>query len=36
MILIQLVYTCNVTLPKVTANELMAHNVEYTAVFSLH
>ena len=29
MILIQLLYTCNVTLPKVTANESMAHNMVY-------
>ena len=29
IILIQLLYAYNVTLPKVTANELMAHNMVY-------
>ena len=29
IILIQLLYACNVTLPKVTANELMAPNMVY-------
>ena len=29
IILIQSLYTCNVTLPKVTANESMAHNMVY-------